>query len=264
LVFGSPRSVSTDLRLWTMARYKVILAYDGTHFAGSQRQARARSVQGELERVLRDLGWTGRAILMAGRTDAGVHAEGQTAAFDLEWPHADADLLHALNAALPRDLALKSVHGAPPEFHPRYDARARRYRYRLHCSPLRDPLRERYSWRVWPEVSGQALDLIARVLVGRHDFAALGTATSKDGTTVRTVSASSWSSVDDEWHYTVTADAFLYRMVRRMVFVQVAVAQGRSSTAAVAAALADARGAASGLPAGLAPAHGLTLAEITY
>jgi len=92
-----------------MARYQIILAYDGTGFAGFQRQARARTVQAEVEQALRQLGWGGKAILSAGRTDSGVHALGQAAAFDLEWPHEDSELCHALNAHLPEDIAVQAA-----------------------------------------------------------------------------------------------------------------------------------------------------------
>ena len=92
-----------------MARYQVILAYDGARFQGSQRQAKSRTVQGELERALHRLGWPGSSVLMAGRTDTGVHASGQVAAFDLEWSHAEDELLRALNANLPPDLAVRAA-----------------------------------------------------------------------------------------------------------------------------------------------------------
>ena len=140
-----------------MARYQVILAYDGTGFVGSQRQAKKsdglslsklRTVQGELEKALRKLGWVGRSVLLAGRTDSGVHAVGQVASFDLDWQHADGDLLRALNANLPADVAARDVRIAPPKFHPRFDATSRRYRYRLFCQQVRDPSREKSAWRL--------------------------------------------------------------------------------------------------------------------
>src|SRR5512139_1454725 len=87
-----------------MARYQLTLAYDGTDFFGSQRQAKRRTVQGELEKALCKLGWTGRSVILAGRTDTGVHATGQVAAFDLDWSHSDEELVRALNAALPADI----------------------------------------------------------------------------------------------------------------------------------------------------------------
>lgn len=249
-----------------MARYQVILAYDGTGFVGSQRQAKSRTVQGEFEKALRKLGWSGRSVLLAGRTDTGVHAAGQVVAFDFDWKHADVDLLRALNANLPADMAARDARITSPGFHPRFDATSRCYCYRLFCQPVRDPLREKFAWRVWPEVDGKALKDAAPLFVGQHDFASYGTPPRAGSSTVRTVMNSSWQAKEDEWRFEVQANAFLYRMVRRLVFVQVALAQGKISVEAVARSLA---GQAEGLerselPSGLAPAYGLTLVEVTY
>jgi tRNA pseudouridine38-40 synthase len=253
-----------------MARYQLTLAYDGTDFFGSQRQANRRTVQGELEKALCKLGWMGRSVLMSGRTDTGVHATGQVAAFDLDWSHSDAELVHALNALLPFDMAVREARMAQPAFHPRFDASARRYRYTLFCQPLRDPIRERFAWRVWPAIDGEVLPEIAKLFLGKHDFSAFGSPTTPRGSTVRTVMEAEWSQprdVEDEWHFNVQADAFLYRMVRRLAFVQVAAAQGKVSAGRIAASLpntvpTDAKN--ENLPAGLAPAHGLTLVEVAY
>ena len=249
-----------------MARYQVILAYNGTGFAGSQRQAKSRTVQSELEKALHKLGWSERSVLMAGRTDTGVHATGQVASFDLDWQHADGDLLRALNANLPADVAVWDVRIAPPNFHPRFDATSRRYCYRLFCQQIRDPLRDKFAWRVWPGIDSNALQEVAQLFVGQHDFAAYGTPPRTGGSTVRNVTSTSWQAKDDEWHFEVQANAFLYHMVRRLVFVQVAVAQGKISVEAVARSLAGQADVPerSELPTGLAPSHGLTLVEVTY
>lgn len=244
-----------------MARYQVILAYDGTGFTGSQIQANSRTVQGELERALRNLGWTGRSVMMAGRTDTGVHATGQVAAFDFEWTHTAEKLLNALNADLSFDLAIKSLRPAAADFHPRFDAISRKYLYRLICDPIRDPLREKFVWRVWPAADGDALRKNASIFLGTHDFAAMGSPTTPKGTTVRTVTKAEWKKMPDgEWQFEVRADAFLYRMVRRLVFVQVAVAQGKCTLEKVQTALSK----QGKLLSGLAPAHGLTLVEVKY
>ena len=244
-----------------MARYQVILAYDGTGFSGSQRQANSRTVQGELEKALRKLGWPDRAILMAGRTDTGVHATGQVAAFDLDWKHSADKLLWALNKHLPADLVVRNASLAPADFHPRFDATSRAYRYRVFFEPIRDPLRSKFLWRTWPAVDEDALKRNASTFIGKHDFAAIGSRTTPKGTTVRTLTKAEWKKMPDgEWQFEVRADAFLYRMVRRLVFVQVAVAQGRSSIEKVRHALIKHEE----LIAGLAPAHGLTLIEVTY
>lgn len=251
-----------------MARYKLTLVYDGSGFAGSQRQAKPRTVQGELEKALQKIGWTGRSVLIAGRTDTGVHATGQVASVDLDWSHTESDLLRALNAALSEDMAVRSVQVVDDKFHPRFDALSRLYRYRLFCQPVRDPIRENFAWRVPTAIESDKLSTAARQLMGKHDFSAFGSPTTPTGTTVRTISVAQWKQVaDDEWHFDVQADAFLYRMVRRLVFVQVAVAQGKISAEEIARSLAEQESAKKRselLPAGLAPAHGLTLVEVEY
>ncbi len=250
-----------------MARYKLTLAYDGSNFHGSQRQKGRRTVQGELEKALTQLGWTGRSVILSGRTDTGVHATGQVASADLDWSHADADLLRALNSLLPADMAVWSVEAVHAKFHPRFDAVSRTYRYRLFCQPLRDPLRERFAWRVWLPVDARLLEQAAKPFLGTHDFSAFGSPTTPKGTTVRTVTKAAWTQTSgDEWQFEVQADAFLYRMVRRMVFVQAAVAQGKAAAEDIARSLAGQVRAESRsvLPAGLAPAHGLTLVEVAY
>lgn len=245
-----------------MARYQVILTYEGAGFAGSQRQANIRTVQGELEGALRKLGWTGSSVLLAGRTDTGVHAMGQVAAFDFDdWTHTAEKLLLALNAKLSADLAVKKAKVVSANFHPRFDALSRTYRYRLFIDPIRDPLRERLAWRLNFAVDAESLKRTAEIFLGTHDFASFGSPTSEKGTTLRTVTKSEWrKKPDGEWQYEVRADAFLYRMVRRLVFVQVAASQGRCSVKEIRLAL---KGQAR-LPAGLAPANGLTLVNVEY
>ena len=244
-----------------MARYQVILAYDGTGFTGSQVQANSRTVQGEFERALRNLGWSDRTVIMAGRTDTGVHATGQVAAFDFEWAHSADKLLGALNADLPPDLVVRSLFPASANFHPRFDAVSREYRYRVFFDQIRAPLREKFLWRAWPDVDGDALKRNADLFLGTHDFAAIGSPMKPKGTTVRTVTKAEWKKMPDgEWQFEVKADAFLYRMVRRLVYVQVSVAQGRCSVEKVRNALSK----QGQLLAGLAPAHGLKLVEVTY
>ncbi len=246
-----------------MARYQLTLAYDGTDFFGSQRQASKRTVQGELEKALCKLGWTGRSVMMAGRTDTGVHATGQVASFDLDWSHSEEDLTRALNASLPADLAIHQARVVHVRFHPRFDASSRRYRYRLFCQPLREPIRERFAWRVWPAFQSDVLPEAAQLFPGTHDFSAFGSPTTPTGRTVRSVMKAEWTQTEEDgmWHFEVQADAFLYRMVRRLVFVQVAVAQGKVPAETIASALAK---QVSAVPAGLAPAHGLTLVEVAY
>jgi len=253
-----------------MDRYQIILAYDGTHFLGSQRQAVSRTVQGELEKALRKLGWIEQTVYLAGRTDTGTHASGQVGAFDLDWRHGLDELHKALNAHLPQDMSVREIKVADNAFHPRFDASSRRYRYRLFCTCVRDPLRERYAWRVWPAVN--ELTPLAALWPGTHDFTAFGTPPRTEGSTVRTVLSADWHNHGDEWTFNIQADAFLYRMVRRLVYVQVAVGQGRLLEETLVRALENTPGssrevrkdAQERIPANLAPASGLTLVEVLY
>ncbi len=246
-----------------MERYKLILAYDGSAFAGSQRQAKSRTVQGELEKALGQLGWREKSVILAGRTDSGVHASGQVSSCELDWPHSLEALQKALNALLPADLVVRDVQVANRDFHPRFDALTRRYEYRLFCQPVRDPLQEKFAWRVWPVVNGETLTQTANRLVGRYDFAAFGSPPRAGSSTVRSVSLATWRQEQSAWIFTVEADAFLYRMVRRMTFLQVVVAQGKLPAEALSDAL-EGRLGGSQLPAGLAPACGLTLVHVAY
>jgi tRNA pseudouridine38-40 synthase len=152
------------------------------------------------------------------------------------------------------------VRKADDRFHPRFDAISRHYRYRLYCRPIRNPLLDRYSWRIWPAPDEELLHASAAMLTGRHDFAAFGSPPRANGSTLRTVTLSMWTARGDEWIYDVVADAFLYRMVRRLVFVQVAVGQGKIQAEVFSQALENQEQ----LAAGLASPAGLTLVEVKY
>ncbi len=243
-----------------MARYQLILAYDGTHFFGFQRQGLKRTVQLELETALRSLGWEGRAVLSAGRTDTGVHAVGQVVAFDLDWKHTEDDLLRAVNARLPADVAVRRVKIVDNHFHPRFDALSRRYRYQIYCSAVRDPLRDRYAWRIWPPVEVDILEAAASRLLGQHDFKAFGSPTKPGGSTVRLVMQANWVEKDDGLFFYITANAFLYRMVRRITFAQVLVAQGIVPLEKFDEAICQSQF----FYPGLAEPQGLVLEEVSY
>ncbi len=247
-----------------MARYQVILKYDGTEYFGFQRQAEGRNektIQSVVESALRSIGWQGKTILAAGRTDTGVHARGQVIAFDFEWKHSSQNLLAALNANLPLDVVASSAMIVHDSFHPRFDAISRTYRYRIICQPVRDPLRERYAWRVFPELDLLALRQSAERLVGIHDFAAFGAPPRTGGVTIRQVFHCDWQQCADEYIFEVKANAFLYHMVRRMVGFQVGIGQGKYRLQEL-----DSRLSAEPqeLIKDLAPPQGLTLEKVEY
>lgn len=244
-----------------MAHYKVILAYDGTEFQGFQRQPEVRTVQASFEDGLRSLGWQGNSILAAGRTDAGVHASGQVVAFALEWKHSLRDLANALNANLPVDISARAVEIVEDSFHPRFSAEARRYQYRLFCDQVRQPLRERYAWRVWPPVSIEVMYQAASSLIGTYDFSAFGTSPRPGGSTERQIYAASWWNGEDEFIFEIIGNSFLYHMVRCLVYFQVEVGQAKREPDEIEDLL---KNNSKERVQGLAPASGLMLTEVNY
>jgi tRNA pseudouridine38-40 synthase len=244
-----------------MATYQSIIAYDGTEFAGFQKQARRRTVQGDVERALRHLGWKERSLRAAGRTDTGVHARGQVVAFDVAWRRSEDELTAALNAHLPSDVAVRETRLAPPGFHPRFAATGRRYSYSVVFSPTREPLVERFAWRVWPPPPMDAVRQASRMLVGDHDFRAFGPSPRPGGTTRRTVRASDWTGGEAAWVFWIEADAFLYRMVRRIVAALMAVGRGELGSERLAALVEDPSLRWQGA---IAPAQGLCLEQVMF
>jgi tRNA pseudouridine38-40 synthase len=254
-------------------RARAIVCYDGTDYAGSQRQADVPTVQETLETALRQVTQKETTVLAAGRTDAGVHAVGQVIAFDTSWPHGSGDLQRAMNAVLPSDVAVRELEEAAADFHPRFDARRRHYRYRIHQASIRSPLARRYSLHVPYPLHLEAMDEAAQILVGEHDFATFGQPPQGD-VTVRRVFRADWepepgcgqpfdSNQDDMTflRFDIEANAFLYRMVRSLVGTLLDVGQGRMSVGAFEEAFASCERGHAGKTA--AP-HGLCLIKVTY
>ncbi len=249
-----------------MARYKAILEYDGTDFAGFQRQAPTvgPTIQGEVESALaRISGGKTITVIGAGRTDSGVHASGQVIAFELEWAHGSEALTRALNANLPRTIAVLSVNECAADFHPRFSAQGRRYRYSIYNAPIRSPLRERFAWQVWPALDVAAMQAAGQRLIGRRDFGTFGTAPESGGHTVRTVREARWEKLDggQTLNFYIEADAFLYRMVRSIVGTLKMAGTGEMAAADFEAALEAADRSRAGTPA---PPNGLCLIEVIY
>lgn len=247
--------------LHTMARYQVILSYDGTDFLGFQRQTDGRTVQGVVEHALFQIGWRDQSILAAGRTDTGVHASGQVIAFDLDWAHSKHDLQQALNANLPDDVAAKAVHIVDKSFHPRYAAKTRHYQYRIFVEESRNPLKERYAWRVWPDVNLDLMRAGAIYFRGTHDFAAFGSPLKQGGSTIRTIYKADWNRVDRDCIFDIQGNAFLYRMVRRIIFFMVQIGRGIIDPESVPDRFQE----GTDTPVqGLAPSCGLNLVRVIY
>src|SRR3982751_2562708 len=155
-----------------MPRFKITLAYDGTDFVGWQRQAAGTSIQGLLEEALRELDGRDVAVTGAGRTDAGVHALGQVAAFSLSRTIAPEALVRAVNARLPDTVRVLAAIEVPATFQPRFGARRKTYRYRIWNGDVISPFECAYAWHVPGALDVDAMDAAARAIEGRHDFAA--------------------------------------------------------------------------------------------
>ena len=237
-----------------------VVEYDGTDYLGFQIQAQGPTIQGEIERALTEVTQEAIRIIGAGRTDTGVHALGQVITFSTAWRHSVEELQRALNAVLPRDIAVRDLRPVAKGFHPRFDAVSREYRYAILNQPLRSPLARRFAYHFPQPLDVAAMNEAAGILVGSHDFASFGRAPQGDNT-VREVYRAQCTRQGPFVYFDIVANAFLYRMVRRLVSTLLLVGTGELSPHE----FRDILQAADGDRAGhLAPAHGLCLIKINY
>jgi len=244
-------------------RYRATVAYDGTEYQGWQSQAgRGPSVQETLERGLSIVLREPIRVAGAGRTDAGVHACGQVMAFDVTSAIEDPErLLRSLNGVLPRDIAVREVGVAAPDFDPRRHALRRAYRYCIWASPVRSPFRERTAWHVPESLDVAAMGEAAAALVGAHDFATFQAADNVPRPSVRDVAVSAVEREGEIVHFRIVANAFVRHMVRNVVGQLVEVGRGRFPAAGMTELL-DARDRTRAAPT--APPHGLFLEWVHY
>jgi tRNA pseudouridine38-40 synthase len=245
--------------------FRIVVAYDGTDFAGWQSQAEAsatRTVQGTLQEAIARLGdGTPPRVDGAGRTDAGVHATGQVASFLLGRDMAPADLARALNGLLPLDVRVLSAARAPDGFHARRSARSKLYRYVLDTGPVQLPTRRRYAGHVPWTLDPAAVLAAAQIVAGRQDFAALASSGGSVKTTVRAISRSEARFDGPTLVYEVEGDGFLRKMVRSIVGGLIAAGRGAAGIDDLRRALAEGDRAAWPAPA---EARGLTLVRVEY
>lgn len=209
-------------------RVKAVICYDGTGYSGFQIQKNAPTIQEALEKALIRLTGHETRVLAAGRTDAGVHAEGQVIAFDTEWRHSLEALHRGMNAMLPEQIAVLALEQAESGFHPRFDAVRRYYRYTVYWAAVRNPLTARYSLHISRALDLQAMQMAAQHMAGRHDFWALGSPP-QGHNAVRDVFRAEWSFQDPWLFFDIEANAFLYRMVRMTVGTLLRVGYGALS-----------------------------------
>src|SRR5215470_16834116 len=208
---------------------KFTLAYDGTRFVGWQRQAEGESIQGLLEEALARFEGAPVTVHGAGRTDAGVHALGQVASASVTFTHPTATVVRALNAQLPEDIRVLDVADAAPDFHARFSARAKTYRYQIRAGTVGDPFTRAFVWQLPEPLNVAAMTDAAAALVGRHDFAVFQSAGTEVASTVRTIVQSEFSTTERPERllvYEITADGFLRHMVRAIVGTLVDIGRG--------------------------------------
>ncbi len=249
---------------------KLTISYDGTRFVGWQRQAAGVSVQGLLEDALGRFEGAPVAVHGAGRTDAGVHALGQVASARMTSAHPLDSVARGLNACLPPDVRVIDIQEVAADFHARFSARSKTYRYRLQTSVVASPFERAYMWHVPVALDVAAMRVAARALVGTHDFAAFQSTGSETTGTVRTITESViGEAVAEGWRdstapflvYEVSGDGFLRHMVRAIVGTLVEIGRGQRTEASIAALLEGGSRSQAGITA---PPQGLFLVRVVY
>lgn len=245
---------------------RLTVAYDGTDFSGWQRQKNGRSVQEELEKALSKMHGHEIRITGAGRTDAGVHAMGQVAGFftDIRSIPADRFVL-ALNKLLPRDVRVMASEEAPADFHARFDASLRRYRYFMLCGGTPDPFSLRYAHWIPRTPRLEVLNAMAAVLLGEHDFSTFASAQDASPSRSRHISESSFWYEGTRLVYQIAGNAFLWKQVRSTVGTLLELEQIAENAAHGRALMKDLLESRDRTRAGAtAPAQGLFLWNVEY
>ena len=245
-----------------MAVFRLVLEYDGAAFAGWQVQPQLATVQGALEAAIAKVAGCRVRVVGAGRTDAGVHAEGQVASACIDTPLGAERLRLALNGVLPPGVAVVDAAEVPATFHARRDARAKRYRYAIWNGAIRSPLRATRAWCLQRPLDLPAMRAAATAFVGTHDFASFQTAGSDVLTTERTlerleITGAAGAGITLAFE----GSGFLRHMVRNLTGTLVEVGSGRRNASEMPALLAARDRRVAGRTA---PAHGLTLEWVRY
>ena len=244
-----------------LRNFKLTIEYEGTAYCGWQRQRGHRSIQEMIEEAARAV--TGRKTIVhgAGRTDAGVHALGQTAHMKLDTTIPPERLIHALNAHLPDDIAVRGCQEVSGKFHARYDATGKTYRYTVYNAPTRPVLGRSQVYFVRDGLDIRAMRQAARHLVGRHDFKAFAATRGGVESTVREITSLVVSRRRHTISFEVKGDGFLYKMVRLIVGTLLEVGRKKIRPADMAALLRSPHTQRAGPTV---PGKGLCLLEVRY
>ena len=240
------------------------VSYDGTEFHGWQVQPGLATIQSVLETVLAEIEGAPVKVTGSGRTDAGVHALAQVAAFTLANPIPVDNLRKAINRLLPRDIRVIEVDEATPDFHPRYDAKAKTYEYRIHRTEICPPFEHRYVYHYPYPLDEERIVELAPVFEGEHDFSSFAASDDKDElgrSKVRQIFYSRASRVADVLVYRVRGNGFLKHMVRNIVGVLLEAGKGNFTRADIENRFDPAGGIS---PGPSVPARGLFLVSVEY
>lgn len=242
--------------------YRMTVQYDGTRYEGWQRQTRtAETIQGRLEAAVRAVTGEAVQVIGAGRTDAGVHAAGQTANFHLERPREARALEAALNEALPDDIGIFGLAEADERFHSRFSAAAKTYRYRIRTGTEKKVFERRFVWQYGKPLDTAAMKRAAALLTGMHDFTSFCGNKKMKKTAVRTISSIELHEKDGELAIDYTGDGFLQNMVRILTGTLVEVGEGKRPAEEMPCILEARDRQAAGFTA---PAQGLILLQVFY
>ncbi|HSK98989.1 MAG TPA: tRNA pseudouridine(38-40) synthase TruA [Rubrobacteraceae bacterium] len=244
-----------------MNKYGGLVEYDGADFAGWAAQPNERTVEETLALALGTVLRQRVKLSVAGRTDAGVHASGQVVSFEAETDLEPAAIAYKTTAVLDKDLALRRCVAVPAGFDARRDAYTRSYEYRVVNDPVRSPLRRRKALYVAKELDLDLLRAAAHLVGGTHDFRAFTPSRTYHVRFERVVSESVWTRDDDLLTYTITADSFLYGMVRTLIGTMLEVAGGAREMASFRRLLSGGARSEAG-PA--VASRGLTLVAVGY
>ncbi len=242
-----------------MRKIKLLIQYDGTAYHGWQIQPGMPTIQSTLADAVEKL--TGCRVELVGssRTDAGVHASGQVAAFSINSPIPTENFTRALNHLLPDDIAITDAVEVPESFDPIRDTKSKLYRYTIYTGSVRPAMQIRYCWHRPRQLNIEAMREAAEKLLGTHDFKSFACAADSRENSVRTIITCQVAAQDEWITFDVQADGFLYNMVRNIVGTLVEVGRGRWTAADIERIL-DAQNRAEAGP--IAPASGLCLIEI--
>ncbi|HMQ03204.1 MAG TPA: tRNA pseudouridine(38-40) synthase TruA [Pyrinomonadaceae bacterium] len=247
--------------------FKLLIQYDGTDFHGWQVQENARTIQGELERVIGALEGSPVKVAGSGRTDAGVHAEGQVANVKLNRSWTEEKLRNAINGNLWRDIRIVNAEKSDDNFHARFSAKGKTYVYRIVNAPVMSPFWRRYALHETRPLDVARMSMAARLLLGEHDWTAYSSALSESENKVRNVTEAEVNSVWDGRactnviEFKIRANGFLRYMVRSIAGTLLEVGRGERESDTIQAALANRDRYLAGQTA---PACGLTLVKVDY